>query len=253
MKESLMNLAPTILSSDGQSFGNEPSRRTRWATAILLTLVSLLSFAPVAILAPAIGWPASLGEPATVQLRAIFAKASEVRLGYSVYLIYSIAIAPAFITLAAITLRRAHVGWLVAVAAFVSLSALARSIGITRWLTTMPELASAHAKADPTSMKTIELIFDSLTKYGGGIGEILGVSLFMALAVATLCSAWIQKASVPRWLAISGFVVAAFLFALFVPTLGVAAFMPVAIAVSALSLWMLVVAVWLVLTKTQLA
>ncbi len=246
-----MKQTSTTSSNERQWFDDEPSRRGRWATAAMLTLVALLSFAPVAILAPAIGWPASLGEPASVQLGAIFAKAGEVRLGYNMYLIYSVAIAPAFIALAAITLRRVRVGWLVAIAAFVSLSALARSIGILRWLTTMPELASAHAKADATSIKTIELIFDSLTKYGGGIGEILGVSLFMALAVASLCAAWMGETSVPRWLSISGFVVALFLLALFAPTLGVPAFMPVAVAVSGLSLWMLFVAAWLTLANAR--
>ncbi len=72
------------------------------------------------------------------------------------------------------------------VAAFATLSALARSIGILRWLTVMPVLAAAHAAADPAARGQIEFVFDALTTYGGGIGEVLGVSLFMALALGLL-------------------------------------------------------------------
>ena len=48
-----------------------PSRNR--ALGALLIIDALLSFAPVAILAPAIGWPASLGKPAAEQMAAIAA------------------------------------------------------------------------------------------------------------------------------------------------------------------------------------
>ena len=69
----------------------------------LLIADALLSFAPVAILGAAIGWPASLDKPAAEQLAAIAAEPGGVALGYAVYLLYSILVAPVMIGLAART------------------------------------------------------------------------------------------------------------------------------------------------------
>jgi hypothetical protein len=80
------------------------------------------------------------------------------------------------------------------VAAFGALSALARAIGILRWLTLMPALATAHAGADPAARAQIEQLFTALNDYGGGIGEILGVSLFTALSLGLLCvGVWLLR------------------------------------------------------------
>ena len=68
---------------------------------VLLIADARLSFAPVVILGAAIGWPASLDNPAAQQLAAIAAQPGGVALGYAVYLLYSILIAPVTIGLAA--------------------------------------------------------------------------------------------------------------------------------------------------------
>jgi len=85
------------------------------------------------------------------------------------------------------------------VAAFGALSALARSIGILRWLTVMPTLATAHAGAgtDPVMRAQIEWLFKGLTEYGGGIGEVLGVSILMAASVGTLSVAALLRGGMP--------------------------------------------------------
>jgi hypothetical protein len=209
------------------------------ALGLLLIAEGLLALAPVAILGPAIGWPASLGNPASEQLAAIAGAPAAVTAGYGVYLLYSILVAPVMIALAA----RLH-GGLGAplgatVAAFAALSALARSIGILRWLTVMPGLAAAHAAADPATREHIELVFDALTTYGGGIGEVLGVSIFMALALGTLAVGALRRGGLPRWIAASAFVTALALAALALPASGGPDLMPVALAVSLLSLWMI--------------
>jgi len=131
------------------------------------------------------------------------------------------------------------------VAAFGALSALARAIGILRWLTVMPVLATAHATADPAARAQIELVFSAINDYGGGIGEILGVSLFMALSLGTLSIAALARGGLPKWLAALGLVSAAMLAALVLPSLRIDLQMPVAAAVSVLSLWMLCAGVWL--------
>jgi Domain of unknown function (DUF4386) len=211
---------------------------------LLLIFVALLSFAPVAILGAAIGWPASLRNPAAQQLGAIAANADAVALGYGVYLLYSVLIAPVMVMLAGRVFGGFHRPVAVCVAVFAGLSALARSIGILRWLTVMPELATAHAKADPAGRATVELMFNAVHSYGGGIGEILGVGLFMALAVCMLSMAAWREGSMPKWLAGLGLASAALLASMLLPVLLIPIKVPVAIVVTVLTVWMAAVGVW---------
>jgi uncharacterized protein with PQ loop repeat len=214
------------------------------AISLFLIFISVLSFAPMVILGPAIGWPASLRNPAADQLMAVARAPQAIALGYGVYLFYSVLVLPAMVLIA----RRvfgslASVG-AVMVVAFAAISVLARSVGILRWLTVMPELAQQHAKANEAQRSAIELVFQAVTVWGGGIGELLGVSLFMALSVGiAMAGAWARR-SMPRWLAGLGMVSALLLFAMLLPALGIAVKVPVAVAVSVLTMWMLAVGVW---------
>jgi Domain of unknown function (DUF4386) len=214
----------------------------RWLGALLI-IEACLAFAPLAILAPAIGWPASLGNPAREQLLAIAAKADAVRLGYSVYLLYSILIAPLMIALCVRVLRPSMRTYALIVIAFAAISAFARSIGILRWLTVMPDLASQYSKADAVTQTQTEIVFRALNNYGGAIGEVLGVSVFMAIALFALCCGALRSRGMPSWLAWSGIVCALLLAALALPTFGLPAIMPIAVAVTALSVWMLIAGV----------
>ncbi|MCA3218951.1 MAG: DUF4386 family protein [Burkholderiales bacterium] len=220
------------------------SLRARRATGVLLLAVALLAFAPVGILGPAIGWPASLGKPPAEQLAAVHAARDAVTLGYGVYLLYSVLIAPALIGLAAVSLGGLLRPAAAIAAAFTALSVLARSIGILRWLTVMPALAAAHAAADPGSRGAIELLFLSLTLYGGGIGEVLGVSLFMAAAVGMIGLAALAGGELPRSLAICAVAVAVLLCGLMLPTFGGPKLVPVAVVVTLLSAWMFACGLW---------
>lgn len=226
-------LAPSHPSASGRGLG------------LLLIAEALLSFAPVAVLGAAIGWPASLDKPVAEQLAAIAANADMVALGYGLYLLYSILVAPVMIGLAARAFGGLQRPLATTVAALAALSALARAIGILRWLTVMPALAAAHAAADPALRTQIELVAGAVNEYGGGIGEILGVSLFMALSLGTLCVAALLRGGLPRWLAGTGLLSALMLAALVLPTLRIDLQIPVAAAVSMLSLWMLAAGVWL--------
>jgi len=236
-----MTLTPRLTPAHAPSSPSSPAR----GLGLLLIAEALLSFAPVVILGAAIGWPASLDKPAAEQLAAIGANADAVALGYGVYLLYSILVAPLMVGMAARCFGGLHSPLALTVAAFGALSALARAIGILRWLTVMPALATAHAAADPATRAQIELVFSAVTDYGGGIGEILGVSLFMALSLGTLSVAALARGGLPKWLAALGTVAAALLAALALPALRIDLQMPVAAAVSALSLWMLCAGVWL--------
>jgi Domain of unknown function (DUF4386) len=212
--------------------------------ALLLIALSLLSFAPMVILGPAIGWPASLRNPAADQLMAIAHSPQAVALGYGVYLLYSVLVLPVMVLVARRIYGSLTSAGAVIVVAFAAISVLARCIGILRWLTVMPELAQQHAKAGEAQRSAIELVFQAITVWGGGIGELLGVSLFMSLSVGiTMAGAW-HHHSLPRWLIALGAVSAALLFAMLLPALGIAIKVPVAAAVSVLTLWMLAMGIW---------
>ena len=215
-----------------------PGRRA-WGLGLLLIAEALLSFAPMAVLGPAISWPASLSNPAAQQLAAISAAPTAVTTGYAIYLAYSLMIAPLMIVLAARTFGSLAHPLPATVAAFAALSALARAIGILRWLTVMPVLGAAHVTADAATRAQIELVFSAITRYGGGIGEILGVSLLMAASLATLCAGALRQRAMPNWLAALGLIAAAALAGMALPTLGLPFAVPTAAAVSLLSLWML--------------
>ncbi len=113
-----------------------------------------------------------------------------------------------------------------------------------RWLTVMPLLASAHGVANPERRAQIELIFKTTITYGGGIGELLGVGLFMALALSTLCSSGWPAGRMPGWLAATGLLAALLLAGLFLPALRLPVQVPMAAAISALHLWMIAAGIW---------
>ena len=209
----------------------------------LLIAAAVLSFLPIAILGPAIGWPASLRSPAAQQLAAIAGAPTAVALGYSVYLLYSVLVLPVMTLLAWRCSGSLGRPLAVMVVAFAAMSVLARSIGILRWLTAMPAMAQQHAAADAAGKQVLEAIFTTITTYGGGIGELLGVSLFMSLSLGlAMLAAWTGR-TLPRWLAAFGMASALLLFALLLPTMGIAVQVPIAVAVTGLAVWMVVAGV----------
>lgn len=225
------------------------TRDWRIATGIVVFVTGLMSLAPFPILGPAIGWPGSLDAPAGTQLTNIGKAAGAVAAGYSVYLAYSLMMLPALAMAAHVLLGGFSRTLTQLVVAFAALSVLARSIGILRWLTVMPELSKSHAAADASGKAGIEQIFLALNSYGGGIGELLGVSLFAAVAVLLLVlGAWRARA-VPVWMTTLGVFAALSLFGLFLPAMGLAVDMPIALAVTALSVWMWVLGGWLLFKR----
>ena len=227
-------------STHDHASGHPPpmSRPVKIGIALFLVLEALLAFAPIAVLGPAIGWPASLRNSAAQQLTAIAAAPDALALGYGLYLLYSLAIAPVAIIVA----------WRVAsfkgpmaamVVAFGTLSALTRGLGILRWLTVMPVLATSYAAADVAARANIETVFTALNSYGGGIGELFGVALFGGLWLLVAMIAALKFRRLPVWLAGFGLIAAMLQLGLFAPAFGMASPVPVAIAVSLFAVWLM--------------
>jgi hypothetical protein len=68
---------------------------------------------------------------------------------------------------------------------------------------------------------------------------VLGVSLFMAFALGLLAIGALRRGGLPTWVAVFGLVAALGLGALALPEFGAPDLMPVDVAVSLLSVWML--------------
>lgn len=214
-------------------------------TALLLVLEFVLFFVPVVVLGAAIDWPASLDEPASVNLPLIVEQRGAVILGYGIYLLYSVLILPLAFLLYFVLKERDSSSPLLAIAVgFGVISALARSLGIVRWLFMMPVLAEIYLDpaTNDATRQTISVIYDAFNSYAGGIGEILGVGVFGAALFGLVSLAMIRSGNFPSWIGYAGLVVAALLAAGFLEVFGLDVGPFITISVTALQLWMLALA-----------
>jgi hypothetical protein len=172
-------------------------------TAGSLAIVhALLFFLPLGVLGAAIGWPANLDQPAAHNLPLLISEAAWVKLGYSVYLLYSLLFFPVVLLVSRAIAGKDELPLVLKLAVgFALLSTLARCLGIVRWLTVMPVLATQYQGADTTGQSVIATVYTAFNAYAGGVGEILGVFLLSATSVALLASALWARKDVPRWLA----------------------------------------------------
>ena len=222
------------------------------ASAALLFLETLLMIAPIVILGSAINWPASLDEPASVVLPLIAAQSSAVRLGYFLYLLYSVLFWPVALLVVRSVAGRGAPGLLLQLAAgFGVASAVLRTLGIIRWLFPMPLLAQTYvATRSEQTRATIDLIYATLNAYAGSIGEVLGVSLFAGLWMLMVSVAIMRSTHLPRWLGGFGLLVSLGLFSLMLEIIGLDLGPYISVSVSLLHIWFLALAGVLLLRRT---
>lgn len=208
----------------------------------------LLIFVPMIVLGGAINWPESLSDPADIALPRLLENEGAVRFGYIAYLAYSILFA---VTMA--LLVRYVKGSVVQVVGaviigFAMVSALARSIGISRWLVPAPELAEAYASAPgDTERIAIGVVFDSMNSYGGTIGEVLGVSIFAALAIGLLCLSALKSRIFPVWLAAFGLIAAVAVLSTTIELAGEDASSLIFFGTTLVQFWFLAAGIWLLI------
>ena len=218
----------------------------RRSAIVLLILEFLLIFPPMIILGGAINWPASLDEPASVNLPLILEQYAAVMSGYGIYLIYSLLFWPvAYLTGRVIVGDDMHNPLFQVANGFAALSALARSLGIVRWLFAMPVLAQLYTgtSATPESQATISVVYEMLNAYAGGVGELLGVSLFAVIWLVLISIVIIRKPEWPNWLGYFGFAAAATLVLVLLEVVGIDMGPMITISVSMLQFWMLAAAI----------
>ncbi len=176
---------------------------------LLVLAQAALLFVPLAILGAAINWPDSLDFAPSEALPLIFAQIGQVRLGYGVYLMYSLAWAVTGTAIAWLAMgRHAKAGPLFVIAVgLICASALARAIGIIRWLTASTFLAESYGAATPEMRQTIDLIQSAVNAWGGAIGEILGVSIFTAGWLIAVSLMMLRNGGLPKIIGWAGLIV----------------------------------------------
>lgn len=234
--------------------GTEPSGLYRTA-AVLLIVEFLLIFAPMIILGGAIGWPGNLDEPAGVNLPLLLEQFPAVVTGYGFYLVYSLLFWPvAYYTGRVIVGADVNNPLFRVAAAFAALSAMARALGIVRWLFAMPVLARLYTAedADPVLQQTVSVVYDMLNSYAGGVGELLGVSLFAVIWLVLIGVLILRAADWPNWLGYFAFIAAASLFANLAEIVGVDMGINLTLSVTFLQFWMLAAAALFLRRRAQL-
>jgi Domain of unknown function (DUF4386) len=220
----------------------------------LLIAESLLIFVPLTVLGSAINWPKSLSDPADKILPLLVEHASAVRFGYLVYLIYSILFwAIASLTIRVLSNDETDSVWLRVANGFGIASAIARCLGIIRWLVAMPALAILYT--DPTistgTRESIAVVYRALNDYAGSVGEVLGVSLFAGLWLAIVSVRILQTRILPRWLGFLGLVSATLLAVQLAKLFGVDLGAFISVSVSVLQLWFLAMGIVLVVNAAK--
>lgn len=225
----------------------------RYTAFALLLIEFLLIFAPLIILGGAINWPASLDEPASVNLPLILEEAGAVKLGYFLYLIYSVLVIPVALVISRVVAGAQGPNTLLQIAnGFAVGSAVLRVLGIIRWLIPMPLLAQVYTDPATTAAtrEAVTIMYEMLNGYAGSVGEVLGVGLFAALWVAATSIVILRDGSLPRWVGGYGFLTALALMAGLLEIINIDAGAMLTINVTMLHFWWLAIAL-IVLARPQ--
>ena len=189
---------------------NPRSRRLFLAAGLVLLLQGFGLFAPMAVLGGAINWPDSLDYAPSKMLPLLREQLDAVRLGYGLYLAYSLL----FLVTGVLTVRVAARPGALGALAFIAIgaaaaSALARAIGILRWLTGSVALAEAHAAPGLSAegRAAIESMQAAINAWGGAIGETLGVAAFASIWAIAASLLMLRDKQVPAWAGLMGVVV----------------------------------------------
>lgn len=198
-----------MTSHDSPSGENRRIRSLLLAAGVVLLLQGFSLFAPMAVLGSAIQWPDSLDFAPAKMLPLLRDQLDAVRLGYGLYLGYSLL----FLVTGVLTVRLAARPGALGALAFIAIgaaaaSALARAIGILRWLTGSVSLAEAHAAPGLSAegRAAIENMQAAINAWGGAIGETLGVAAFASIWAISVSLIILRDRQLPAWTGLTGLV-----------------------------------------------
>lgn len=215
-------------------------RALNTAGFVFLMYQAFFIFVPMAILGAAIDWPASLDLSPAEALPLIAAEEPAVRLGYGLYLLWSLSFALSGALIVGLAKGDKPLGALAASAvALAAASALARAIGIVRWLTGSSELADAWTASAPGSMEraAVEATQLALNAHGGSVGEDLGVGIFAGMWLVVVGVLILKDRGLPAWLGWIAFPAAAVAMIPSLRIVGVVGPVDTAVATTAMFLW----------------
>jgi hypothetical protein len=216
------------------------SRSLLLAAGVVLLLQGFSLFAPMAVLGNAIQWPDSLDYPPAKMLPLLRAQLDGVRLGYGLYLGYSLL----FLVTGVLTVRLAARSGPLGALAFIAIgaaaaSALARAIGILRWLTGSTVLAEAHAAPGLSAegRAALEAMQAAINAWGGAIGESLGVAAFAAIWALATSLLILRDRQLPAWAGLSGLAVGGVVALPALELFGIAPPVSIVVSTTAIQLW----------------
>jgi hypothetical protein len=208
------------------------------------------------VLGGAIQWPDSLDFPPSQMLPLLREQLDAVRLGYGLYLGYSLLFLVTGVVTVRLAARPGPLGALALIAvAAAAVSALARGIGILRWLTGSGALADAHAAPGLSAegRAAIETMQAALNAWGGAIGEALGVAAFAAIWAIATGLVILRDRQLPAWAGLAGLVAGIIVALPALELFGIAPPVSIVLSTTGLQLWFMALGLlflWRALRRT---
>jgi len=227
---------------DPSSADATPSRSLLLAAGLVLLAQGLGLFAPMAVLGGAIQWPDSLDYPPSRMLPLLREQLDAVRLGYGLYLGYSLLFLVTGVLTVRLASRPGPLGALALIAiGAAAASALARAIGILRWLTGSVSLAEAHAAPGLSAegRAAVESMQAAINAWGGAIGEMLGVAAFAAIWAIAASLVILRDRRLPAWAGLTGLLAGVLLALPALELFGIAPPVSIVISTTGIQLWFL--------------
>jgi hypothetical protein len=225
---------------DSSRADNTPSRSLLLVAGIVLLVQGFSLFAPMAVLGGAIQWPDSLDFPPAQMLPLLREQLAGVRLGYGLYLGYSLLFLATGVLTVRLAARPGALGALALIAiGAAAASALARSIGILRWLTGSTVLADAYAAPGLSAegRAAIEAVQAAINAWGGAIGEMLGVAAFAAIWAIAASLVILRDRQLPVWAGVAGLVVGVVVALPALELFGIAPPVSIVVSTTGIQLW----------------
>ena len=217
-----------------------PSRSLLLAGGLVLLVQGFSIFAPMVVLGGAIQWPDSLDLPPARMLPLLREQLEGVQLGYGLYLGYSLLFLVTGVLTIRLVARPGPFGALALIAiGAAGVSALARAIGILRWLTGSVALAEAHAAPGLSAegRAAIETMQAAINAWGGAIGETLGVAAFAAIWAIATSLVILRDRQLPAWAGVTGLAAGVLVALPALELFGIAPPVSIVVSTTGLQLW----------------